>query len=211
MRSQRQKRNRVRLIAAASVLTLVIVVAAFLQRRAPLPLPNLGTSADTVRSRRSEPAPARAAPRQDEPKPSPTAERPGPPAEGENPNEVTALIARWRDTMARGDLQGHLACYAPVLDRYFRFRNVSKEEVEKDKRRMLRKWPRMTEYEVDNMKVTPDGDGTRSVTFRKRWEARNGKKRFAGVEDQRLTLKQIDGAWRIAGEEELKVYRVSRR
>ena len=47
------------------------------------------------------------------------------------------------------------------------------------------------------------------MTFRKDWDT-SGQGRFAGSERQRLSLRRAGGTWLITGEEELKVYWVSR-
>ena len=74
---------------------------------------------------------------------------------------------------------------------------------------MLARYPEFRKYDIRDVRLE-SMDGERAVVvFRKDWDVR-GRGRFAGSEQQRLTLDRESGSWQIAREEETKVYWVRR-
>jgi hypothetical protein len=131
-----------------------------------------------------------------------------PPASG-IPAGIDALLVKWRETLVRHDLDRHVECYAPVVYVYYNRKNVTRGAVREDRERTLSTYPEIRKYNITNVKaesITP----TRAViTFDKEWDTA-GKKRFAGAERGRLTLENLDGEWKIVGEQESRVYWVKR-
>jgi hypothetical protein len=124
---------------------------------------------------------------------------------------VLGVVELWRSTLEKGDLQTHVATYAPRVDRFFRQRRVSRQQVLREKERMLDRYPNINKYEVHDVRLESLKGGRAVVTFRKDWDTSGrGSRRFAGSERQRLTLRTVDGTWKIVGEEELKVHWVRR-
>jgi hypothetical protein len=122
---------------------------------------------------------------------------------------IDRLLARWRDTVAKGDVDGNTELYAPRVDRFFRERNVSQASVRKTKSQMMSLYPTVNKYEISDVKVEKNDGREAVVSFRKEWDMK-GQKPFSGAERQRLTLRRIGGDWKIVGEEETKVYWVKR-
>ena len=122
---------------------------------------------------------------------------------------IDQLLTRWRDTVAKGDLEGHTNLYAPNVDRFFRQRNVPHEAVRKVKSQMMTLYPTITRYDISKVTVESNTGNEAVVSFRKDWDMK-GRRRFAGAERQRLKLRRIAGDWKITSEEELKIYWVRR-
>jgi hypothetical protein len=95
------------------------------------------------------------------------------------------------------------------VDRFFRQRGVTREQVRREKQRMLERYPDFNKYELKDVRLESRRGDRAVVTFRKDWDA-SGRGHFAGSERQRLSLRRAGGTWQITGEEELKVYWVKR-
>jgi hypothetical protein len=74
---------------------------------------------------------------------------------------------------------------------------------------MLRIYPDVNKYDIRDIKLESRRGPRAVVTFTKDWDM-SGVRRFAGSERQRLTLHKAGERWQITGEEELKLYWVSR-
>jgi hypothetical protein len=122
---------------------------------------------------------------------------------------IDQLLDRWRDTVAKGDLEGQTELYAPKLERFFRQRNVSNAQVRKTKAQMMALYPTVNRYDISDVKVESNNGKEAVVSFRKEWDMK-GQKPFSGAERQRLKLRRIAGDWKIVSEEETKVYWVKR-
>ena len=197
----RQRRSRRKLVFGLAALAVVLGVAAVAQRRYtardPFPAETEQTRARSEASRPvfgERPAPV-------EPTPAPAAR--------DAAREIRPFLEEWRTTLMKGDIDAHTALYAPKLDRFFRQRGVTRAAVRREKERMLREYPRFRKYDVRDLKVESQTGDRAVVTFTKDWDAR-GRRRFAGSERQRLTLKRAGDEWQIASEEELKVFYVRR-
>jgi uncharacterized protein (TIGR02246 family) len=125
------------------------------------------------------------------------------------PADVQAFLNRWRTTMIAGDASGQAEMYANRVNKFFTKRNVSRDEVRKEKERMLSRYPDFHKYDISDVRIERLKDDRAVLTFRKQWDAR-GRGRFSGSEQQRLTLIKQSGSWRIVGEEETKVHWVRR-
>ena len=126
------------------------------------------------------------------------------------PAEIKNLLYRWRDTFKDGDASAQADCYAPQVQPFFTKARVSRDEVRREKERVLSRYRTFGTYDISDIKLESlDGDEA-VVTLRKEWAAVGGRP-FSGAEHQRLTLARVRGEWKIAGEEELKVYWVKRR
>jgi ketosteroid isomerase-like protein len=224
-----ERRNRRKLLISAVTLAGVLIVAGIAQRnhRPGDPFPSEGTRARTER-------PAAAAPDQrpvfgsGTSRPDPLSmdplprETPAAAASDEQPPEAPAkrdavpadvlgVVERWRSSLERRDLETHVNTYAPRVDRFFRQRRVSREAVQREKVRMLERYPHINKYEIHDVKLESMNKDRAVVTFRKDWDTSgDGSRRFAGSERQRLTLRRTGGEWKIVSEEELKVHWVRR-
>ncbi|MBC8165773.1 MAG: hypothetical protein H7Y20_07865, partial [Bryobacteraceae bacterium] len=157
-----QQRNRQKLVLSAVTLAGVLVTAAMVQRNQtrveflPEPDQNRSRSAETiVPAVKPQPALKKTASKQT----SQSAE-----------SEVRALVERWRSTLLEKNIAGHVACYAPVVRRYFRQANVNRAFVEKDKRRLAALWPEIRTYEISDLTISELSPDRAVATFRKEWD-----------------------------------------
>jgi hypothetical protein len=58
---------------------------------------------------------------------------------------------------------------------------------------------------ISELTVTPVSENRAVASFRKHWQT-DGPRIFAGEEQERLTFVRTEDAWKIASEEEIKVY-----
>lgn len=127
--------------------------------------------------------------------------------------ERTVLLAvdQWVSTTRSLNLNGQLACYAPKLKRFYLLRDVSVDEVAKNKREAFRRFSETRIYQLRNVTFEHLDNREATVVFDKDWDFRDRKsnRRFAGSGRQRLTFDRFGGAWLITGEEELAVYSVT--
>jgi hypothetical protein len=221
----RSRRNRVKLLVSAVTLSIVMVAAALAQRNY-LRFDPLGSA--PVEEARSRPAP------QDRPvygKPQIPVVEVAPPdvvaepveaaekseatpeteaAKADVPGDIMGFLERWRTSLVKGDLDTHTELYALRLEQFFRQKNVPRAAVRREKERLLRLYPSMDHYELRNVKVESMRGDRATVTFRKDWTASGGERRFAGSENQRLTLRRAGPTWQIVREEETKIHWVRR-
>ena len=228
MLAPRERRNRRKLLISAVTLAGVLLVAGVAQRnhQPADPFPAEGTRARTETpaaaapdqrpvfgSGKSRPDPLSQDPLPREtPAASPDAQAPEATAKRDGvPADVLGVVERWRSSLERRDLETHVNIYAPRVDRFFRQRRVSREAVQREKVRMLQRYPHINKYEIHDVKLESINKDRAVVTFRKDWDTSgDGSRRFAGSERQRLTFRRTGGDWKIVGEEELKVHWVRR-
>jgi hypothetical protein len=228
----RNRRTRAKILGSAAILALVLVAAA-IRQWGGRNIDSLPGSAESARSVDTEPpertvfgnqpspvgeaAAARgtmdrndaAATRRDER--SRTAGSPVRTADSDTgvPADLRAFLERWRSTLVAGDATAQAALYADRVDRFFTKRSVTRAEVRREKQRMLTRYPEFHKYEISDVRLESLTSDRAVVTFRKEWDAR-GRGRFAGSEQQRLTLERVSESWKIVGEEETKVHWVRR-
>lgn len=118
---------------------------------------------------------------------------------------IQAAIQRWQRAIRSGDPDLIQACYAPQVERYFDQRNSSSAQVRRAALRSVAHYGRPSILRVTGLTIDPVSDDRAIATFRKHWQTR-GPKVFAGEEQERLAFVRLDGAWKIASEEETKVY-----
>ena len=121
------------------------------------------------------------------------------------PSDVMTTLNRWRDTMISGDVNGQTDCYAPVVQVFFRRKNVPREVLRRMKRSGMASYPTVKAYQLTNIHLESLTQNWAALTFDKYWDV-YGRNHFSGSERQRLTMAKIDGLWKIIEEEELQVY-----
>jgi hypothetical protein len=107
--------------------------------------------------------------------------------------------------MLQHDLEAQVDCYAPVVEVFFRKSNVPQNEVRSNKEAAFAEYPDTRLYAISDPTIESLGPEKAIVTFRKEWDAR-GARQFAGAERRRLTLRRLNGAWKIVGEQELEIF-----
>jgi hypothetical protein len=121
-------------------------------------------------------------------------------------SEVSDEVHDWAASLESGNLNAHMSNYADRLDYYYNSRNVAVGTVRGDKQRAFGSFDEFR-VEISNMRVTPDASGEKATAvFDKEWEFEGADNRSKGKAQSQLQLTKIDGAWRITGEKDLKVY-----
>jgi ketosteroid isomerase-like protein len=137
------------------------------------------------------------------PPPSPVARIMRPPADA----SVRAAVEGWAGSLKARRVDAHMRYYGDRLQRYFQQSNVSRAAVYADKVEFLRRFPQIAQYDVRNVEVTYPAADVALAVFDKTWDFRTGDgRRFAGDEQEQLTLHRDAGGWRIISEQENKVY-----
>lgn len=122
-----------------------------------------------------------------------------------NEAEVRSFLARWIESLRRGDADAYIDCYAPELSVYFTKKEVTRATVRQSVEQMLSRYGKLDVYRISEVRIEPGGSDRAIATFRKHWQT-SGRRKFAGEERERLTLVRTAGRWQIAAEEELKLY-----
>ncbi len=125
------------------------------------------------------------------------------------PQDIRALLDRWVNSIRDRNVDQQAACYAPTVNQFFGWHNVSSTRIRREKQRQFSQIGPVREFRISNVDFNETGPGKAVVTFDKTWDF-GQTSRFAGSERSQLTLTNIDGQWLITGERELKVYWVKR-
>jgi hypothetical protein len=125
------------------------------------------------------------------------------------PDKVKSLLDRWVISTRRHDLQANLDCYAPVVEPYFNKRQLSSQDLVREKQRQFQTIGTVRRLGLENIQFTQLGPDRAVILFDKNW-AFGDRNLFSGAERGQLNLRNIGGDWKIAGERELKVYWVRR-
>lgn len=126
-------------------------------------------------------------------------------------DSIRGVIGAWAESFRNKDAATHAACYAPIVETYFKRHNVSNQELLAEKQRAFDRITEMRRYDVSQLNISMGADGHAVAVFQKDWDTvLTGQKTFAGKEIQRLTFASFAGSWKIVGEEELSILNVTR-
>ena len=121
-------------------------------------------------------------------------------------SDVSGKVRNWAKALESGDVDSHMSNYANNLDYYYNSTNAGINAVRSDKERAFGSFDQMR-MKISNLRVTTDTSGeTATAVFDKEWEFEGAESRSKGKAQSQLQLTRIDGAWRITGERDLKVY-----
>ena len=101
-------------------------------------------------------------------------------------------------------MEGHLDCYAPVVAPFGGVERVGRPSLVDEKRRVFAGIEKVRTAQIDRIRFESVATDEAIVLLEKEWDIA-GSNPSAGVEDERLTLRRMDGAWKIAGEEESNI------
>lgn len=125
------------------------------------------------------------------------------------PTGVKTLLDKWIASTRDHDVRANLECYAPQVDSYYLKRQLSRDDMLREKQRQFQTIGPVHRLGLENVQFTQVGPDRAVVLFDKNW-AFGDRNPFSGAERGQLNLRNIGGAWKIAGERELKVYWVRR-
>jgi hypothetical protein len=118
---------------------------------------------------------------------------------------IREALAQWERAVLSGDPDLVAACYASRLDRYFEQRNSSNDEVRRAAVQSLARYGKPAILRISDVTLTPVSEDRAIASFRKHWQT-SGPRVFGGEEQERLIFVKTQDAWKIASEEETKVY-----
>jgi hypothetical protein len=117
------------------------------------------------------------------------------PAERER---VIAFLQEWIAKVREHDLNGHMACYADILEPFYKKRARSSSEVWAEVAPAFSRYSTLDIY-LSDVNVNVDSSGTHATaTFVKTWNFQ-GEKNFSGVVRQLVWLIKREGRWLISG------------
>lgn len=203
------RNNRVKLLGSLGILGFALILIAISQSTKESSSPEPGTQPITVRAVFGEEARPVAESSEENPPAPKGAQSPQRTESPVKDGEIHSLLNRWRIAFVSGNPDGLAILYAPRMDQFFRQRNASRATVRREKARMMELYPHVNRYEISEVNIDPSGKNEAVVTFRKDWDMR-GDRRFTGSERQRLTLRKMQGDWKIVNEGDSKVYWVKR-
>jgi len=148
---------------------------------------------------------------------------------GETMNNSAALdqpiretLDKWVQSFRNKDARMQAECYAPVVETYFRWHNVTREQLLHDKKEAFAAMGEIRKYNISDIHISlgrvtgsllgaGSPESRADVTFQKDWDTSmtNGKT-FAGKEIEKLTLANSSEGWKIVGEQEMKILNVVR-
>lgn len=122
---------------------------------------------------------------------------------------IRNTIDLWVYSFRNKETTAHVECYAPVVETYFRRRDVSRASLQRDKERAFTDMASVRRYDITDIQISPEPDDRAAATFHKDWDTSTIDGRiFAGSEIEKLTFEKYSGKWEIVKEEELKILHV---
>ena len=97
------------------------------------------------------------------------------------------------------------AYYSPLVDPYFTRRQASLSDVRRSLAQSQARYGRPAILRISDIRITPLGEDRAAATFRKHWQTA-GPRIFAGEAEDRLSLVKRQDAWKIASEQEVRVF-----
>ncbi len=99
-----------------------------------------------------------------------------------------------------------MTCYTPVVDTFYGRRQLSTAELRSEKLRQFASIRSILKFQISNVRIRRPSSSKAVVSFKKDWDFGT----FAGSEQDELTLRLVEGEWRIASERGRKLYWVRR-
>jgi serine/threonine protein kinase len=205
-RTRRSGRNWI-VYAVATAAALAILIAVFL-----------------IRNPRTQGRPAPAAPKLNSPSSNAPTQPKASGTRGESDRTTAApvkppddqaairsLLENWAAASRSGNVDQQANFYAPIVDRYYGQRNVTRDRIKREREQALEKLGAVRQYDISNVYVQITGVNTAIATFNKTWNFASPSGSYSGKVRQQVSLRKMDGSWWIAAERDIRVYRRSRR
>jgi hypothetical protein len=117
------------------------------------------------------------------------------------PVQISALLNRWIKSIKSRNLQSQMSCYAPRLASYREQRNVSREQVQFQKRRLLRLYPQIRRFELSDIDVRMDA-GRATASAVESWNFANDEVNWRGRALISFEFARNNSGWVITSERE---------
>jgi hypothetical protein len=105
--------------------------------------------------------------------------------------------------MRTKDMAGQVRLYAPVVETFYGQHHVARSRIAAIKKREFGTMGVVNRFDATNVQITQIAPDNAVVLFTKNWAFGNDSQRTGAVRSQ-LTLKKIDGEWKVVAERELK-------
>jgi hypothetical protein len=201
---QLRRRPRWWIVAAVAAFTIAGILLGYrsaTSRTAPAPVPQRPAAAGSSGAA----APKQAAPAAVHDAVAPAEKPLAPPASPDVKEQVLAAVNNWIVALRSGDPDRIAACYAPELERYFTIHNASVAAVRRSVNESVTRYGAPVVLRISELNIIPLSPTRAIATLRKHWQM-GGRKVFAGEEQERLVFTKIRSGWRIASEQETKIY-----
>jgi serine/threonine protein kinase len=195
-----KRKNRFATTAAVGLIAGALVILGSIYRNPVVEQPKNERAGSASAPAASEPKPA--------PKPyaaaAPTAmarpERPTADAASDR-REISQLLTRWVDATRNRDAFRQATFYAPRVEEFFGRRNVTATDVRRVRERIFADSNEAREFSIEDVRFERQNEDRAVVSFLKIWNF-PGRPFMASAREE-MTMKRVDGAWKIAGEREL--------
>lgn len=109
--------------------------------------------------------------------------------------QIQVLLDQFVTTTKARNVRSNLDLYAPAV----------RDRLAKERKREFQGISKVYRYNIDNVRISWPSPNTPIVSFDKHWSF-GDRNPFAGAAETQLELRNIQGAWKIVSERELKVY-----
>jgi hypothetical protein len=119
--------------------------------------------------------------------------------------EIADFVDSWKKAAEARNLAEYLGKYAGTVD-YHDKTAAGIAEVRADAQKIFSSYEEII-IEITNLRVAVDADGSRATTvFDREWDYETNSGLVEGKAHTKLQLQKINGAWKITGEKNLKIY-----
>jgi hypothetical protein len=123
--------------------------------------------------------------------------------EADDRAQITALLTRWVASWKSRSLQAQMSCYGPRLANYLQQGSVSREQVQRQKQKMLQLY-KVTRLYLSSIELNLHGSEA-VATGVKSWDFRNDEVDSRGRSLVSLGLAKLDSRWVIISEQEYTI------
>jgi hypothetical protein len=150
------------------------------------------------------PAPARAEAPTPAAAPPPTESNTGA-REASAQDVVRVTLERWAAAIRQGDVASASHYYAPHMTTYLGNSHARPTDVRGHLEYLRGRYGKLAINRISNLNIRPEGRDSAAVEFRRHWQT-TGRKMTTGETRVRMTLVRTPSGWRIASEQETRVY-----
>jgi ketosteroid isomerase-like protein len=115
--------------------------------------------------------------------------------------EISQLLDRWVDASRHHDAYRQATYYAPRVEEYFGHRNLTATDVRRAREKIFANSDETREFSIDDVRVQLVDADRAAVSFLKIWNFPG--RPFVASAREEMTVKRVDGQWKIAGEREV--------
>lgn len=115
--------------------------------------------------------------------------------------QISQLLDRWVDATRQRDAYGLSTFYAPRVEEYFGRRNMTAADVRRVREKIFADSDEAREFSIEDVRVERLTGDRALVSFVKIWNF-PGRPFMASAREE-MTMRRVDGAWKIAGEREV--------